>query len=217
MFWNGKTIIVFAKRKYTNSNRNLVLERKFGQHALCVYLIFQPFWLHYFSHSSPSLYTTQMHFNSRSIGSRQYKDINQLITNAEMKFTKKTDLIGFCGMGTSEATLIGLRWNLYHFEAKRKGYKIEEGHSVQFAVQLGQKISIPNQHRQNRFTNRILAQISQVRLPKSKSSDSKAIRKLRYKDTILKKTSTTKSEAFRIKLTNYRGNYQVRVETGQQG
>ena len=40
---------------------------------------------------------------------------------------------------TTEATLIGLRCNLYSFEAKTEGYNFGEDYSVQFVVYLDQK------------------------------------------------------------------------------
>ena len=64
--------------------------------------------------------------------------------------------MSFSGINTTEAIIVGLGCNLHCFEAKRKGYNVEEGHSVQFVVQLGQKFSTLNQNRKNRLTNRIL-------------------------------------------------------------
>ena len=69
---------------------------------------------------------------------------------------QKTDLTLFSVMHTTKATLIGLRYNLYHFEAKTESYNVYEDHLVQCIVYLGQNFELLNQKRTNRSVNRAM-------------------------------------------------------------
>ena len=118
----------YSSRKYFS----LVLERKFGQHALCVFL-FPAIYGFIIFLINPKVYTQQSKFNSHSIGLRQYKDINQLLTNAEMKFTKDR-FDGFLPKDHIWGYACRIGVNLYCFKAKTKAYNFHEGHLVKFPV-----------------------------------------------------------------------------------
>ena len=63
------------------------------------------------------------------------------------------DLMSLSVSVTTKATLIGFGYTLYRFEAKKKGYKFSEDHSIQFIVYLGQSYRLQNKNFTVRLVN----------------------------------------------------------------
>ena len=91
--------------------------------------------------------------------------------------------MSFSVSDTTEATIIGLGYNLYHFEAKTGGYNFDEDLLTQFLVYPGQNFKLPNQSLTIRLVNRVTVKRQQLRLPKSNWGVSRAFGKLRHNTT----------------------------------